>query len=55
MSGPGTAADGGLLKAQRYWPSVVITGAYQTGVVLMRDLARRGLSVCCVDCGPGQP
>jgi D-aspartate ligase len=55
MSGPPPAPNGNPLKAQRDWPSVVITGAYQTGVVLMRDLARRGLSVCCVDCSPGQP
>jgi len=35
-------------------PPVVVAGAYQTGVNLMRDLARRKLEVCCIDCAPGQ-
>ena len=37
------------------WPSVVVAGAFQTGVVLMRDLRKRGLKVCAFDCVPGQP
>jgi predicted ATP-grasp superfamily ATP-dependent carboligase len=37
------------------WPPVVVAGAYLTGVVLMRDLVRRGLEVCAVDFNPGQP
>ena len=37
------------------WPPVVVAGAYQTGVVLMRNLARRGLRVCAFDCVPTQP
>jgi predicted ATP-grasp superfamily ATP-dependent carboligase len=36
-------------------PPVVVTGAYQTGVVLMRNLARRKIEVCCIDCVPNQP
>ena len=35
-------------------PPVVVTGAFQTGVVLMRGFARRQIEVCCVDCDPGQ-
>jgi predicted ATP-grasp superfamily ATP-dependent carboligase len=31
-------------------PSVVVAGAYQTGVVLMRNLVRRGIETCCIDC-----
>lgn len=31
------------------WPSVVVAGGSQTGVVLMRDLARRGIRVTCVE------
>jgi predicted ATP-grasp superfamily ATP-dependent carboligase len=42
--------DSNPTKAERDWPTVVVAGAYQTGVVLMRDLARRGVSVCCIDC-----
>jgi len=34
---------------------VVVAGAYQTGVVLMRNLARREVEACCVDCNPTQP
>jgi predicted ATP-grasp superfamily ATP-dependent carboligase len=42
-------------KPKPDWPSVVVAGAFQTGVVLMRDLRRRGLKVCAVDCNPAQP
>jgi len=35
-------------------PPVVVAGAYQTGVVLMRNLARRKVEVCCVDCDSSQ-
>lgn len=35
-------------RAERDWPAAVVAGASQTGVVLMRDLARRGVSVCCI-------
>jgi D-aspartate ligase len=42
------------LRAQKDWPWVVVTGAFQTGVVLMRDLLRRGLRVCCIDHNPAQ-
>ncbi len=43
-------------KAKRDWPPAVVAGAQQTAVVLMRDLARRGVRVCCFDWprdGPG--
>jgi D-aspartate ligase len=43
------------LTAGKDWPWVVVTGAFQTGVVLMRDLAQRGLRVCCIDHNPAQP
>ena len=43
------------IQAEPGWPSVVVTGASQTGVNLMRDLARRGASVCCVDCNTSNP
>jgi predicted ATP-grasp superfamily ATP-dependent carboligase len=36
-------------RAEQDWPWAVVTGAFQTGVVLMRDLAQRGLRVCCID------
>jgi predicted ATP-grasp superfamily ATP-dependent carboligase len=35
-------------------PPVVVAGAYQTGVVLMRNLARRKVKVCCIDCDSTQ-
>jgi predicted ATP-grasp superfamily ATP-dependent carboligase len=46
---------GNPTQAAPGWPPVVVAGAYQTGIVLMRNLARRGVSVSCVDCNPQQP
>lgn len=42
-------------QAQPDWPPVVVAGAFQTGVVLMRNLARRGLKVYAFDSLPTQP
>lgn len=36
-------------RAQPGWPAVVVAGLYQTGVNLMRDLTRRGLTVYGID------
>jgi D-aspartate ligase len=36
-------------------PPVVVAGAYQTGVVLMRNLARRKVETCCIDCNTEEP
>jgi D-aspartate ligase len=36
-------------------PPVVVAGAYQTGVVLMRNLSRREIETCCTDCDAEQP
>lgn len=35
-------------------PPVVVAGAYQTGVVLMRNLVGRKVDVCCIDCDSSQ-
>jgi len=43
------------VQAARGWPPVVVEGAYQTGVVLMRNLRRRGVAVSCIDYNPSQP
>ncbi|HVP00738.1 MAG TPA: hypothetical protein VMT15_21865 [Bryobacteraceae bacterium] len=37
------------VRAERGWPCCVVAGAYQTGVVLMRALHRRGVKVYGVD------
>ncbi len=42
-------------KAEPDWPPVVVAGAFQTGVVLMRNLRRRGLRAYAFDCVSGQP
>ncbi len=42
-------------KAEPGWPPVVVAGAYHTGVVLMRNLLRRGLRVWCFDASASQP
>ncbi len=36
-------------------PPVVVAGAYQTGVVLMRNLTRRKVETFCIDCDDSQP
>ena len=46
------------VNPERYegsWPSAIIAGAHRTGVVGMRNLARRGVPVSCVDCDGTQP
>lgn len=40
------------IRAEPNWPSVLVAGAYQTGVVLMRNLVRRRVRVSCFDCDP---
>jgi predicted ATP-grasp superfamily ATP-dependent carboligase len=35
-------------------PPVIVAGAYQTGVVLMRDLLRHQVKTCCIDCDPAK-
>ena len=42
-------------RAEPGWPPVVVAGGFQTGVVLMRNLVRRGLSVFCVEWFREQP
>src|SRR3954447_23696631 len=42
-------------KAESGWPAAVVAGGFQTGVVLMRSLSRRGVKVYCVDSNPKQP
>ncbi len=41
-------------RAQPGWPPVVVAGAYQTGVGLMRNLLRRGVRAYAFDCTPRQ-
>jgi D-aspartate ligase len=52
---PGEARSANPVRAEPDWPPVVVAGAFQTGVVLMRDLRRRGLRVYAFDCVPEQP
>jgi D-aspartate ligase len=37
-------------RADPHWPAAVIAGAYQTGVLGVRSLVRRGVRACCFDC-----
>lgn len=48
-------ADPNPPRAEPDWPPAVVAGAYQTGVVLMRNLARRGVAVSCIDCDSRRP
>jgi D-aspartate ligase len=42
-------------KAEADWPAAVIAGAYQTGVLGMRTLVRRGVRAVCFDLNPRLP
>lgn len=44
-----------LSPAKPDWPAVVVAGGFHTAVVLMRNLARRGLETHCVDSNPRNP
>lgn len=37
------------------WPPAVIAGAFQTGVLGVRSLLRKGITVCSFDCNPSYP
>lgn len=41
---------GNAERAKPGWPAAVIAGAYQTGVLGVRSLARRGVRAVCFDC-----
>lgn len=41
-------------RAVADWPSAVVLGAYQTGVLALRGLRRRGVRTVMVDCDPTQ-
>ena len=45
-------ADGNPSKAEAGWPPAVIAGAFQTGVLGVRSLARRGVRAVCFDSNP---
>jgi len=42
-------------RAGQDWPAAVIAGAYQTGVLGVRSLVRRGVRACCFDCHVDYP
>jgi D-aspartate ligase len=42
-------------SAEPDWPAAVIAGAFQTGVLGMRALVRRGVRACCFDCHRDYP
>jgi predicted ATP-grasp superfamily ATP-dependent carboligase len=42
-------------KAQPEWHPVVVGGAFQTGIMLMKHLVRAGLEVCAFDSNPRRP
>ena len=41
--------DRNPLRAESDWPSVVVAGGHQTGVLLTRHLTKRGVKVFCVE------
>jgi len=47
--------SGNPSRAEPDWPPVVVGSAYYSANLLMRDLSRRGVQVCCVDVNSDQP
>ncbi|MBL8135076.1 MAG: hypothetical protein JNL48_00515 [Acidobacteria bacterium] len=47
--------DNNPTRAAADWPPAVIAGAYQTGVLGMRSLLRRGVRAVCFDSNPRHP
>src|SRR5688572_18067721 len=47
--------DGNPSRAETGWPPAVIAGAFQTGVLGVRALTRRGVRAVCFDSNPQQP
>ncbi len=47
--------DPNKTAAEAGWPPAVIAGAYQTGVLGVRGLHRRGVNVTSFDCNPAYP
>lgn len=43
------------MRADSTWPAAVIAGAYQTGVLGVRSLQRRGVRAICIDSNPHNP
>lgn len=42
-------------RAESDWPAAIIAGAYQTGVLAVRGLQRRGVRALCFDASPDNP
>jgi len=51
----GNGASSENAAAQPGWPPAVIAGAYQTGVLAVRSLKRRGIRAICADSNPDNP
>lgn len=47
--------DGNPSRAEASWPPAVIAGAFQTGVLGVRSLTRRGVRAVCFDSNPENP
>ena len=48
----GASLDPRQTRAEPDWPPAVIAGAFQTGVLGVRSLTRRGVRAVCFDCNP---
>lgn len=49
------AANANPTRAEAHWPPAVIAGSYQTAVLGVRSLKRRGVQVTCFDANPANP
>src|SRR5262245_57377036 len=47
--------DTNPVRAEANWPPAVVAGAYQTGVLGVRGLQRRGVRALCFDCNTTFP
>jgi D-aspartate ligase len=55
MAQPAEATRLNRVRVEPGWPAVIVAGGFQTGVVLMRNLSRRGVATFCVDPDSRQP
>jgi D-aspartate ligase len=55
ITGKASMMDGNPARADQSWPPAVVAGAYQTGVLGVRSLRRRGVNAVCFDCNPRNP
>ena len=55
VAAAGSSLDKNATRAEPDWPAAVIAGAFQTGVLGVRSLKRRGVRAVCFDANHDNP